>query len=109
MIRQTVHAREQAAALFDYYLEKGREPACENLLNAIAEAAARIESNPTGGAAYPRPYPGIARWGFRWIKVHRYWFGWSVARGYPVLTNVFFETALIEGRMKPDEGDALAL
>ena len=55
MIRQTVFAQDQAKALFEFYLEKDREQAYENLLRAIAEAAAQIEANPTGGATHPAP------------------------------------------------------
>ena len=109
MIRQTRHAREQADALLDHYLQNDYEQAYEKLVDAIAEAVALIEANPTGGATYPRPYPSIAAFGFRWIKVHRYWFGWSLIRGYPVLTNVFFDTAFIEGRIQPDESDDLPI
>jgi hypothetical protein len=75
------------------------------LLKAIGEAAARIEADPHGGLPHPKPYPGMARWGFRWIKVHRYWFGWSMARGYPVVTNLFFETSGMWARVAADEGD----
>lgn len=107
MMRQTRHASDQTTSLLEHYLRKDYEQAYENLLDAIAEATVAIETNPAGGATHPRPYPGIADWGFRWIKVHRYWFGWSMARGYPVLTNVFFDTALIAGRIQPDEGDDL--
>ncbi len=105
MIRQTVFARDQANDLFEFYLEKDREQAYENLLKAIAEAAALIESNPIGGSTHPTPYPGMAGWGFRWVKIHRYWFGWSMARGYPLVTNVFFETSRMWARVAPDEGD----
>jgi hypothetical protein len=105
VIRQTVFARDQASALFEFYLEKDREQAYENLLKAIAEAASRIEADPTGGLAHPKPYPGMAKWGFRWIKVHLYWFGWSIARGYPLVTNIFFETSRMWARIAPDEGD----
>jgi hypothetical protein len=105
MIRQTIYAQDQAAALFEFYLAADREQAFENFLEAIAEAAARIEADPTGGLSHPRPYPAIARWGFRWIKVHRYWFAWSMARGYPVVTNVFFDTSDMRARVAPDEGE----
>ena len=70
-----------------------------------AAQAARIEAAPTGGLAHPKPYPGMAKWGFRWIKVHRYWFGWSMARGYPLVTNIFFETSRMWAHVAPDEGD----
>lgn len=73
-------------------------------MRAINEASAKIQANPTGGLPHPRPYRGIAKWGFRWIKVHRYWFGWSMARGYPVVTNVFYDTSRMWKRAKPDDG-----
>jgi hypothetical protein len=71
----------------------------------MLEAADLIEADPTGGVAHPKPYPGMAKWGFHWIKVHRYWFGWSTARGYPLVTNIFFETSRMWARVAPDEGD----
>lgn len=105
MVRQTLFARDQAIALFEFYLETDREQAYENLLKAIAEAADRIASAPTGGLTHPKPYPDMAKWGFHWIKVHRYWFGWTLARGYPLVTNIFFETSRMWARVAPDEGD----
>jgi len=70
-------------------------------------AAAKIEAAPSGGGLYPSTYSGVSRWNFRWIKVHRYWFGWSMARGFPVVTNVFYETSAMwkSGRIKADAGD----
>jgi hypothetical protein len=47
----------------------------------------------------------IARWGFRWIKVHRYWFGWSMARGDPLVTNVFYDTSNMSANVASDEGE----
>jgi hypothetical protein len=35
----------------------------------------------------------------------RYWLGWSMARGYPLATNIFFETSRMWARVAPDEGD----
>lgn len=109
MIRQTLFARDQAEALFDFHLENERPQAYRNLLTTIRIAASRIEAEPTGGSSYPAPYRGISRWGFRWIKIHRYWFAWSTARGYPLITNVFFDTSDIVARIAPDEGDELPI
>jgi len=105
MIRQTLFAQDQAVALSEFYLRKDREQAFLNLRKAIAMAAAQIEADPTGGLSHPRPFPGMAKWGFRWIKVHRYWFGWSMARGYPLVTNIFFESSRMWARVAPDEGE----
>jgi len=107
MIHQTLSAKAQLDALLDYFLEKERYEAYERLLESIEQAAAKIEAAPSGGGLYPSTYSGVSRWNFRWIKVHRYWFGWSMARGFPVVTNVFYETSAMwkSGRIKADAGD----
>lgn len=104
-IFQTNHARAQIRELRAFYLEKERYDAYRNLLDAIREASRQIEADPYGGAPHPKPYPRIADWGYLWIKVHRYWFGWSMRRGYPVITNVLFVTANMTRRVAPDKGD----
>jgi hypothetical protein len=109
MIRQTRFASEQADDLLASFREKQYYEAYRNLLKAITEAADLIEANPVGGAECPTPYPEMAKWGFRWIKVHRYWFGWSLGRGYPVVTNIFFDTSRMWERVAPDEGDEISL
>ena len=109
MVRQTAYARAQLDALLVAYLTKGRYRAYEKLLDAIEQAAAAIAANPTGGLMHPSPYPGLGRWRLRWIKKHRYWFAWSMRRGDPVVTNVFFEASAMwrRGRVKPDAGDLM--
>ena len=42
----------------------------------------------------------MARWGFRWIKVHRYWFGYAVTPDCPVLTNVLYDAADLPDRVE---------
>ena len=103
-VYQTVHAQKQLRELRSFYLEKERYDAYRNLPDAIREARRRIGVDPGGGATYPGPYPRMAAWGYRWIKVHRYWFGGSMRRGYPVITNVFFVTANMPRRVAPDKG-----
>ncbi|HLY55478.1 MAG TPA: hypothetical protein VKS60_07980 [Stellaceae bacterium] len=102
MIRQTSAAGAQIDALLRHFIGKDRPEAYARLLQAIENAVARIEANPRGGAPYPSPYRGVRKWGYRWIKEHRYWFGWSTVRDYPVITNVIFETSDIRGRIEPD-------
>jgi hypothetical protein len=105
MARQTQFASDQTDALFASYREKKYYEAYRNLLKAISNAADSIEANPNGGQAHPTPYPEMETWGFHWIKVHNYWFGWSLARGYPVVTNVFYVTSGMWDHVQPDEGD----
>ena len=99
MIRQTRAAAAQVEALFEHYLARDRDGAARNLLRAVGEALDRIEADPAAGRLHPGPYPGVARWGYRWIKVHRYWFGYAVIPGGPVLTNVIYGAADLPGRV----------
>lgn len=85
--------------LFEHYVARDRDGAARNLLQAVGEALDRIEANPLAGLPHPRPYPGMARWGFRWTKVGRYWFGYAVTAEGPVLTNVLYDTADLPGRV----------
>ena len=99
MIRQTRAVAAQVEALFEHYLARDRDGAARNLLRAVSEALDRIEADPAAGRSHPGPYPGVARWGYRWIKVHRYWFGYAVAADGPVLTNVIYGAADLPGRV----------
>jgi hypothetical protein len=103
MIRQTLSGEQQARDLFEGFLRKERYDAYRRLAAAIAEAVARIEADPMTGAPFPRPYPAMARWNFRWIKVHRYWFSWSTRKGYPVITNILYDQSQIDRRVAPDD------
>ena len=100
MIRQTRAAAAQVEALFEHYLARDRDGAARNLLRALSEALDRIEADPTAGRPHPGPYPGVTRWGYRWIKVRRYWFGYAVAPDGPVLTNVIYDTADLPDRVE---------
>ena len=71
MIRQTRPAAAQVEALFEHYIARDREGAARNLLRAVGEALDRIEADPMAGQSHPMPYPGMTRWVYRWIKVHR--------------------------------------
>lgn len=100
MIRQTRAAAAQVETLFEHYLARDRDEAARNLLRVVGEALDRIEADPAAGRPHPGPYPGVARWGYRWIKVHRYWFGYAVAPDGPVLTNVIYDAADVPGRVE---------
>jgi len=100
VVRQTRAAAAQVEALFEHYVTRDRDGAARNLLAAVGEALDRIEADPAAGRPHPGPYPGVARWGYRWIKVRRYWFGYAVTSGGPVLTNVIYEAADLPGRVE---------
>ena len=79
-----------------------RPEAARRLIEAYDDALRQIEAGPRRWLTHPRPYPALADYGFRWIKVHRYWFGY--APGEPaVITNIFDEAGDIPGQISADE------
>jgi hypothetical protein len=75
-------------------------------LDELIEHYIARERDPTGGRQYPTPYPEVSRWGFRWIKVHRYWFSYVVGRDRLLMTNVLHDTANIPRRVAAEDDEA---
>ena len=67
-----------------------RPDAARRLIETYDVALARIAADPHPWFTHPGPYPALARYGFRWIKLHRYWFAWNPGPP-PVITNIFDE------------------
>ncbi len=107
MVRLTLTAGWQFDELLDHYIQLDRPEAVDRLVAALADALALIEANPGSGRPCPLHYRAAARWGYRWIKVHRYWFAYSDHRGHPVLTNVLFETSDIPGRIAAEDDELI--
>jgi len=107
MTRLTRNAVDQVESLFKHYLEKEKYEAYSNLQSAVSNARDRIEADPGLGKPYPSNYPKMARWRFLWLNEGSYWFGWTNARGRPVITNVFYKTARMWRRVKPDDGESI--
>jgi hypothetical protein len=79
-----------------------RPDAARKLIEAYDNAVRQIETGPQSWLTHPRPYPALAEYGFRWIKVHRYWFGY--AAGKPaVITNIFDEAGDMPGQIAADK------
>lgn len=97
MPRITAAARAQYFDTLAWYLapERGRLQAARNLSAAYDEAMALIDAHPASGSPHPPRYPKLVEYGFRWRKIHRYWFAWtSEADGQATVTNIVFETIL---------------
>ena len=107
MVRLTLTAARQFDELLDHFITRDRPEAVDRLLAALRDALARIEAYPASGTSYPANYPGAARWGYRWIKVHRYWFAYSEHRGHLAVTNILFETSDIPGRIATEDDDVV--
>jgi hypothetical protein len=91
----TEAARLQYLDMVGRYLQAmahrpARPDAARRLIETYDVAVGRIAGDPDVWVAHPRPYPDLARYGFRWIKVHRYWFAYEPGPS-PVITNIFDE------------------
>ena len=65
-------------------------------------AVEQIAAGTKSWLTHPRPYPDLARYGFQWIKVHRYWFGY-IAGEDPIITNILDEVADIPAHVSADQ------
>ena len=78
-----------------------RPAAARKLIEAYARAIDLIEVGPKASLTHPRPYPVLSDYGFRWIKVHRYWFGY-VPGTDPIIVNILDETSDIPAHVSSD-------
>jgi len=72
--------------------------AAENLLSALERASERIVRSPDFGLPAPRPYPGLASLGFRWIKEGSYWIAYMTGDDL-MIAGVYHEAADIPNRI----------
>jgi hypothetical protein len=99
MVLITAEAQAQLEALEAHYAQLGRDLATIRMTEAMAMAAARIEEQAGPFWPAPRPYPGLAIYGWRWLKEARYWIAFTqISDGYAI-TGIFFDTANIPGRL----------
>ena len=99
MISITAAAQAQLDALEGHYTVLGRERAIQQLIDALATAAIRIETQTGPFLLSPRPYPELIEYGWRWLKQGRYWFAFATEKDAHVITGVFFESADIPQRI----------
>jgi hypothetical protein len=78
-----------------------RPDAARKLIETYDLAVDRIGAGPPSWLTHPRPYPDLARYGFRWIKIHRYWFAYQ-PEPEPVITNIFDEAGDIPNQVSGD-------
>jgi plasmid stabilization system protein ParE len=102
MIGITRSARRQIDDLLRFYIDESERPdAARRLLSDLAGARKLIVKDSRQGLSYPRPYPALAKYGFRWARVRAYWIAWTLIDERPVITNVFHVSADIERRATP--------
>jgi plasmid stabilization system protein ParE len=99
VIRLSQKAREQIASLAEHYDALDRPGAVRNLRAAITQAGLRIEAQQGLFFPAPRPYPGLIRAGWIWLKEGPYWIAYTMEPDGAVIQVVFYETADITGRL----------
>jgi hypothetical protein len=109
-VRITATARVQYLGVLRPYLRatprRGARPAAvRKLIEAYAAAVEHIAAGPRTWFHFPRPYPDVARYDFRWIKVHRYWFAY-VPDADPIITNILDEVSDIPANVTTDRSAA---
>jgi hypothetical protein len=105
----TASARTQYLGTIRRYLtasprKPARPLAAGRLIEAYEAAVEAIAAEPASWLGHPRPYPDLARYGFRWIKVHRYWFGYLPVAN-PIITNILDEVADIPTHVSADRNE----
>ena len=105
-VRITATARAQYLGTVRRYLATTRRrparlQAAGRLIESYEMAVKAIGDGPQTWFSHPRPYPELASYGFRWIKVHRYWFGYLPGQD-PVITNILDEVADIPTHVSAD-------
>ena len=78
-----------------------RPDAARRLIETYDEALARIAADLVLADTF-RAHPELARDGFRWVKLHRYWFAWLPGPP-PVITNIFDEAGDIPRWISDDD------
>jgi hypothetical protein len=112
-VQITAAARSQYLGTVRRYLRAtphraARPDAARKLVETYDTAVATIAAGPSISFAYPRPYPSLDVYGFRWIKVHRYWVAY-VPGPDPIITNILDQAADIEVHISSERepfGDA---
>ena len=99
MIRLSLRAQTQIASLTAHFVERERDDAISNLQRAIATASERILARRGPFYPAPRPYPSVARPGWRWLKAGSYWIAFGGTDSTYVVRALFHETANMPGRM----------
>jgi hypothetical protein len=102
MIPLSLTAREQYFELIQHYLEKEREEAVNRLIGALEDARRLIDAGYHNAVDHPSVYSRLARDGVKWVKCHRYWFGFTVDE--PVIFNILWDAADIVRRVAPPPG-----
>jgi hypothetical protein len=89
VIRLSQTAWAQVSRLAEYYAERGRPDSVRELRPIIGNAGERIEAGRGLFFPSPRPYPGLTRPGWSWLKVGSYWIAFATDEDGAVIQAIF--------------------
>lgn len=98
MIAYTRKASRQVEELYWHYEALGRVEASRALDAALVAAERLIADGNAAWLPHPRPYPGLAKPGRRWIKSGRYWVAYRATAPLAIV-GVFYDSSDILGRL----------
>jgi plasmid stabilization system protein ParE len=98
VIALSPRAEAQVDELVAYFERLDRLQAAEKLVAVLERASGRIVRAPNAGLAAPRPYPALARLGFRWVKEGPYWVAYMTEPSLAIV-GVYHEAADIPNRV----------
>ena len=99
MILLSRFADGQLNSLVAHFEAKDRPEAVRNLIAAVARAAERIANDRGNFFDAPRPYPGLTRPGWRWLKERSYWIAFAADGPDTEIRAIFHEAANIPARL----------
>ena len=99
-------AQQQLDRLLIHFIAAGRVEAAIRLRETVALALVKADIPSLMTRAYPSVYSKLASLGFRWFKLHRYWFALDTTQAGRTIAVVFYESANIPSRI--DEAEDLS-
>jgi hypothetical protein len=102
MIQITHLVENRIDEIAEYYENEGRYEALIYLRESVVRARSEIGKDPNQYSSYPSTYRKLAKLGLRWRKFHRYWFGWTMSRGFPVVISFDYDENDMPRRIMPD-------
>jgi plasmid stabilization system protein ParE len=93
MATLSFNARQQARQLSGHFGFKDRPQARIYLRRAISQACIAADDPRLRTKVFPAAYPDLASLGFRWFKLHRYWFAIEETTSGNVIAAIFYDAA----------------
>ncbi len=96
----SIRADFQSERLARHFAARNRIEAVYRLQRAVSEALVKADNEALRTRAYPSVYRELADLGFRWFKIHRYWFAIVVTPHGNVIAHILDAHSNIPARLR---------